>query len=103
MTLTSSLPASPGFGAGLFSRSLRSAFVSPVQRSSVFSSNLAVSRSFGRSGSRSAAPSPLVGPSSSGPPHLGRLRSTSSSRFGGDGRFRGGEGSAPSSEPRGFR
>ena len=59
-----SLTVSPGSGAGLFDESLLSDIVAQVQRSSMISSNLAVSRSFGRSRSRVAASSPLVGPSS---------------------------------------
>ena len=71
----------------------------------MISSNLAVSRSFGRSKSRTSSSSPLVYPSSSRPPRGGRSsgkRSASSSRFGGGKRFRGGKGSVPS-KPSGFR
>ena len=101
-----SLTASPGSGAGLFDESLLSDIVAQVQRSSMISSNLAVSHSFGRSGSSAAASSPLVGPSTSGPPRSGRSsgkRSSSSLRSVGGKRFRGGKGSAPSSKPSGFR
>ena len=44
-----SLTVSPGSGAGLFDKSLLSDIVAQVQRSSMISSNLAVSRSFGHS------------------------------------------------------
>ena len=101
-----SLTASPGSGVGLFNESLLSDIVAQVQRSSMISSNLAVSRSFGRSGSLAAASSPLVGPSTSGPPHSSRSSgkcSASSSRSEGGKRFRDGKGSAPSSKPSGFR
>ena len=67
-TQRKSLTVSPGSGAGLFDESLLSDIVAQVQRSSMISSNLAVSRSFGRSRSRAAASSPLVGPSSYRPP-----------------------------------
>ena len=80
--------------------------VAQVQRSSLISSNLAVSRSLGRGRSRPSSSSPLVDPASSGPPRAGRpygKRSSSSSRSGGRKRFRGGQGSAPSSKPSGFR
>ena len=46
-----SLTASPSSGAGLINESLLSDIVAQVQRSSMISSNLAVSHSFGRSGS----------------------------------------------------
>ena len=101
-----SLTFSMGSGAGLFDESLLSDIVAQVQRSSMISSNLAVSRSFGHSRSRAAASSPLVGPSSYRPPRSGRSsgkRSASSSRSGGGKRFRGGKGSSPSSKPSGFR
>ena len=81
--------------------------VARVQRSSLISSNLAVSRSLGRGRSRpsSSSSSPLVDPHSSGPPRVGRpygKRSSSSSRSGGHKSFRGGKGSAPS-KPSGLR
>ena len=101
-----SLASTPGSVSGLFDESLLGDVVAQVQRSSMISSNLAVSRSFGRSKSSNASSSPLVDPSSSGTPQAGRSyekRSASSSRSGGRKRFRGGKGSAPSSKPSGFR
>ena len=101
-----SLATSPGSSTGLFDESLLPDVVAQVQRSSLISSNLVVSRSFGRAGSRASSSSPLIGPSSSGPPRSGRSSgksSASSSRFGGGKRFKGGKGSAPSSKPAGFR
>ena len=101
-----SLTVFPGSDAGLFDESLLSDIVAQVQRSSMISSNLAVSRSFGRSRSHAAASSLLVGPSSYRPPRSGQSsgkRSASSSRSGGGKRFKGGKGSAPSSKPSGFR
>ena len=101
-----SLATTPGSGTGLFDESLLGDVVAQVQRSSVISSNLAVSRSFGRSKSSNASSSPLVDPSSSGPHRAGRSygkRSASSSRSRGRKRFRGGKGSAPSSKPSGFQ
>ena len=66
-----SLATSPGSSTGLFDESLLSDVVAQVQRSSLISSNLAVSRSFGRAGSRTSSSSPLVGPSTSGPSRSG--------------------------------
>ena len=100
-----SLTTSPGSSASLFDEPLLSGVVAQVQRSSMISSNQAVSRSFGRAGSRAASSSPLVGPSASGPPRSGRLsgKRSASSRSGGGKRFKGGKGAAPSSKPLGFR
>ena len=89
------LTSAPGSRTGLFDEALLGDVVAQVQRSSMISSNLAVSRSFGRSKSRTSSSSPLVDPSSSRPPRGGRSsgkRSASSSRFGGGKRFRGGGG-----------
>ena len=101
-----SLTVAPGFSVGLFNEDILSEVVAQVQWSSLISSNLAVSRSLGRGKSRPPSTSPLVDPSSSDPPRAGRpygKRSASSSRSGGHKRFRGGNGSAPSSKPSGFR
>ena len=95
----------PGSSTGLFNEDLLSEVVAQVQRSSLISSNLAVSRSFGRGKSRSSSSPLLVDPCASGTPRAGRSsgkRSASSSRSGGGKRFRGGKGSAPSKPP-GFR
>ena len=100
-----SLTVIPGSDTGLFAEDILSEVVAQVQRSSLISSNLAVSRSLGRGKSRSSS-SPLVDPSASGPPRAGRPYgkcSASSSRSRGRKRFRGGKGSAPSSKPSGFR
>ena len=101
-----SLTVAPGSSVGLFNEDILAEVVAQVQRSSLLSSNLAVSRSLGRGRSRPSSSSPLVDPASSGPPRAGRpygKRSSSSSRSGGRNRFRGGKGSAPSSKPSGFR
>ena len=101
-----SLTSAPGCRMGLFDEALLGDVVAQVQRSSMISSNLAVSRSFGRSKSRFSSSSPLVDPFSSRPPRSGRSsgkRSASSSRFGGGKRFLGGKGSAPPSKSSGFR
>ena len=101
-----SLATSPGSSTGLFDESLLSDVVAQVQHSSMISSNLAVSCSFGQARSRASSSSPLVDPSPSRPPRAGRSfgkRSASSSQFSGGKRFRGGKGSAPSSKPSGFR
>ena len=101
-----SLTVAPGSTTGLFNEDILSEVVAQVQRSSLISSNLAVSRSLGRGKSRASSSSPLVDPSASGPPRAGQLygkRSASSSCSGGRKRFRGGKGSAPSSKPSGFR
>ena len=100
-----SLTVAPGSTTGLFNEDLLSEVVAQVQRSSLISSNLAVSRLLGRGKSR-ASSSPLVDPSASGPPRASLpygKRSASSSRSGGRKRFRGGKGSAPSSKPSCFR
>ena len=96
----------PGSSNGLFNEDLLAEVVAQVQRLSLISSNLAVSRSLSRGRSRPSSSSPLVDPHSSDPPCGGRLsgkHSSSSSRSGGRKRFRGGKGSAPSSKPSGFR
>ena len=101
-----SLTVALGSSNGLFNEDLLAEVVTQVQRSSLISSNLAVSRSLSRSRSRPSSSSSLVEPHSSGPPRGGRpsgKRSSSSSRSGGRKRFRGGKGSAPSSKPSGFR
>ena len=101
-----SLTVAPGSSGGLFSEDILAEVVAQVQRSSLISSNLAVSRSLGRGRSRPSSSSPLVDPHSSGPPRVGRSygkRSSSSSRSGGRKRFQGGKGSAPSSKTSGFR
>ena len=101
-----SLATTPGSSTGLFDELLLGDVVAQVQRSSMISSNLAVSRSFGRSESRPSSSSPLVDPSFSGPPRAGRSygkRSASFSQSGGRKRFRGGKGLAPSSKPSDFR
>ena len=98
-----SLTVAPGSSAGLFNEDILAEVVAQVQRSSLISSNLAVSRSLSRGRSRPS--SSLVDPHSSGPPRgrpYGKC-SSSSSRSGGRNRFRGGKGSAPSSKPSGFR
>ena len=100
-----SLTVAPGSGVDLFNEEILSEVVAQVQRSSLISSNLAVSRSLGRGRSRPSSSSPLVDPSASSPPRAGRpygKRSASSSRSGRRKRFRGGKGSAPS-KPSGFR
>ena len=100
------LTVTPGSTVGLFNEDILGEVVAQVQRSSLISSNLAVSRSLGRGKSRSSSSSPLVDPAASGPPRAGRpygKRSASSSRSGGRKHFRGGKGSAPSSKPSGFR
>ena len=99
-----SLTTAPGSHTGLFDESLLGDVVAQVQRSSMISSSLSVSRSFGRARSHTSSSSPLVDPSSSGPPRAGQSsgkRSASSSRSGGGKRFRGGKRSAPS-KPSGF-
>ena len=101
-----SLTVAPGSSTGLFNEDILAEVVAQVQRSSLISSNLAVSRSLSRGRSRPSSSSPLVDPHSSGPPCVGRpysKRSSSSSRSGSRKRFRGGKGSAPSSKPSGFR
>ena len=101
-----SLATSLGLSTGLFDESLLSDVVAQVQRSSLISSNLAVSHSFGRAGSRASSSSPLVGPSTSSPPRSGRSSGRAlpppPASLGGK-RFKGGKGSAPSSKPAGFR
>ena len=100
-----SLTVAPGSTTGLFNEDILSEVVGQVQRSSLISSNLAVSRSLGREKFRASSSSLLVDPSASGPPRAGRpygKRSASSSCSGGRKRFRGGLGSAPSSKPSGF-
>ena len=79
--------------------------VAQVQRSSLISSNLAVSRSLSRGRSRPSSSSPLVDPHLSGPPRGGWPygKRSSSSRSRGRKRFRGGKGSAPSSKPSDFQ
>ena len=101
-----SLTVAPGSSVGLFNEDILAEVVAQVQRSSLISSNLAVSCSLGRGRSRPSSSSPLVDPASSGPPRAGRpygKRFSSSSRSGGHKRFQGGKGSAPSSKPSGFR
>ena len=101
-----SLTVAPVSIVGLFNEDILSEVVAQVQRSLLISSNLAVSRLLGRVKSRPSSTSPLVDPSSSGPPRPGHpygKRSVSSSRSGGRKRFRGGKGSAPSSKLSGFR
>ena len=100
-----SLTVAPGSSQGLFNEDILAGVVAQVQRLSLISSNLAVSRSLSRGRSKPSSSSPLVDPHSSGPSR-GRpygKRSSSSSRSGGRKRFRGGKGSAPSSKPSGFR
>ena len=101
------LTVSPGSESVLFNEEILGVVVAQVQQSSLISSNLAVSRSLGRSRARSSSSSPLVDPSApgssrTGRPH-GKRSSSSSSRSGGRKRFRGSKGSAPSSKPVGFR
>ena len=99
------LTVSPGSGDSLFHEEILGEIVA-TERSSLISSNLAVSRSLGRGRSRSSSSSPLVDPAASGPSRSGKpygKRSASSSRSGGRKCFRGGKGSAPSSKPLGFR
>ena len=101
-----SLTVTPGSSSGLFNEELLAEVVSQVQSSSQISSNLALSRSLRRGRSApSSSSSPLTGPRSSafsrGRPY--GKRSSSSSRFGGRKRFKGGKGAAPSSGPSGFR
>ena len=67
-----SLTVAPGSGMGLFNEDILSEVVAQVQRSSLISSNLAVSRSLGWGKSRPSSSSPLVAPASSGPPRAGR-------------------------------
>ena len=101
-----SLTVAPGSSGGLFNEDILAEVVAQVQRSLLISSNLAVSCSLSRGRSSPSSSSPLVDPHSSGPPRVGRpygKRSSSSSRSGGRKRFRGGEESAPSSKPSGFR
>ena len=101
-----SLTVTPGSSSGLFNEELLAEVVSQVQSSSQISSNLALLRSLRRGRSApSSSSSPLTGPRSSafsrGRPY--GKRSSSSSRFGGRKRFKGGKGAAPSSGPSGFR
>ena len=99
------LTVAPGSSTGLFNEDILAEVVAQVQHSSLFSSNLAVSRSLSRGRSRPSSSSPLVDPHSSGPPR-GRpygKHSSSSFRSGGRKLFKGGKGSAPSSKPSGFR
>ena len=80
-----SLTVAPGSSTGLFNEDILAEVDAQVQRSSLISSNLAVSRSLSRGRSRPSSSSPLVDPHSSGPPR-GRpygKRSSSSSRSGG--------------------
>ena len=97
----------PGSESNLFDKGILGEVVEQVQRSSLISSNLAVSRSLGRGRARSSfSSSRLVDPSAPGSSRAGRQhgkRSASSSRSGGRKRFRGGKGSAPSSKPSGFQ
>ena len=100
-----SLTVAPGSSNGLFHEELLAEVASQVQRSSLISSNLAVSRSLSRGRSRPPSASPLADPLSSGP-RGGRpsgKRSASSSRSGGRKSFRCGKGSAPSSKPSAFQ
>ena len=101
------LTVSLGSESVLFNEEILGVVVAQVQQSSLFSSNLAVSRSLSRGRARSSSSSsPLVDPSALGSSRAGRphgKRSSSSSRSGGRKRFRGGKGSAPSSKPSGFR
>ena len=94
-----SLTVTPGSSSGLFNEELLAEVVSRVQSSSQISSNLELSRSLRRGRSApSSSSSPLTGPRSSafsrGRPY--GKRSSSSSRFGGRKRFKGGKGAAPS-------
>ena len=101
-----SLTVAPGSSVGLFNEDILSEVVAQVERSSLISSNLEISRSLGRGRSRPSSFSPLVDPASSSPPRAGRpygKLSASSSRSGGRKSFRIGKGSAPSSKPSGFR
>ena len=100
-----SLTVTPGSSSGPFNAELLAEVVSQVHSSSQISSNLALSRSLRRGRSApSSSSSPLTGPRSSsfsrGRPY--GKRSSSSSRFGGRKRFKGGKGAAPSG-PSGFR
>ena len=101
-----SLTVTPGSSSGLFNAELLAEVVSQVHSSSQISSNLALSRYLRRGRSApSSSSSPLTGPRSSSFSH-GRpygKRSSSSSRFGGCKRFKGGKGAASSSGPSGFR
>ena len=100
------LIVTPGSSVGLFNEDILTEVVAQVQRSSLISSNLAVSHSLGRGRSHPSSSSPLVDPASSGASRAGRpygKLSASSSRSRGRKRFRGGKGSAPSSKPSGFR
>ena len=67
-----SLMVAPGSSVGLFNEDILSEVVTQVQRSSLISSNLAVSRSLERERSRPSSSSPLVDPASSGSPRAGR-------------------------------
>ena len=99
------LTVSPGLESLLFDEEILGAVVSQVQQSSLISSNLAMSRSLERGRGRSTS-SPLAAPSSAGAFRHGqqrRKRSFSASKFNSRKRSRGGKGSAPSSEPSGFR
>ena len=88
-----SLTTTPGSSSGLFDAELLSEVVFQVQSSSQISSNLALSRSL-RRGRSAPSSSPLTGPRLSsfarGRPY--GKRCSSSSRFGGLKRFRGGKG-----------
>ena len=59
------LTVTPGSGNSLFNEEILGEVVAQVQRSSLISSNLAVSRSLGRGRSRSSSSSPLVDPAAS--------------------------------------
>ena len=99
------LTVSPGSETLLFDEEILGVVVSQVQQSSLISSNLAMSRSLARGGGR-ASSSPFVDPSPAGVSCSGRPRhkcSSSASRSGGRKSFRGGNRSAPSSGPSGFR
>ena len=77
-----SFTVTSGSSVGLFNEDILTEVVAQVQRSSLISSNLAVSRSLGRGRSRPSSSSPLVDPASSGTPRAGRpysKRSASSS------------------------
>ena len=77
-----SLTVTPGSSVGLFNEDILTEVVARVQRLSLISSNLAVSRSLGRGMSRRSSSFPLVDPALSGAPRAGRpygKRSASSS------------------------
>ena len=103
------LVITPGSELGLFDESLLDSVAAQVKEDSLASSSLAGSKALSsRSGSKPVAfsSSPLAGLSGFRPPRSSQWSgkcSASSSRSGDRKRFKGGNGSAPSSKPSCFR